>query len=196
MPFRRKVRQLRGKAYEKHSDTLISVIGPATDPIPDILIRDSEVGDRDPAGGTDTIQLGRGTNEECNVGDICKFINITVQASPRIIDTIANTGWLEWAFCIMKGSDPEPARTNLGTQTLGDIMTKYMRNMCIFTGAIPIGASQPAVATISLKIPRSKQRLVQGDVWRFFFLPRTASSTETGTATFKVLTSFNYKNYH
>lgn len=195
MPFRRKRRKLAGKAYEKHSDTLISVVGPGTVVIPSLLIRDSEVGDRSPDGNTDTIQLGRGNNEECNVGDVCKYINIHMQVGPRATQTVSE-GWIEWAFCIMKGSDPEPTKTNLGTNTLGDVMTKYLRNNCIFTGAIPVGTAQTAVAEISLKIPENRQRLVQGDLWRLFFLPRTVDATDTGTATFMVISSFNYKNYH
>ncbi len=199
MPFRRKRRMLLRKAYEKHSDSLFSVVGPGTVVIPSMLVRDSEVGDRSPDGATDTIQLGRGNNEECNVGDLCKYVNIHVAIAPRTTPdplAVVNIGWLEWAFCIMKGLDPEPTKTNIGTSTLGDIMTKYLRQGCIFTGSIPVGALQPAVAEITLKIPKNKIRLSQGDVWRFFFLPRTASSTETGTNNFKVITSFNYKNYH
>ncbi len=195
MPFHRRVRRLKGKSYEKHSDTLISVIGPGTSTVSSMLIRDSEVGDRDPAGGTDTIQLGRGNNEECNVGDLCKFINVHLQCGPRSTND-ASMGWIEWAFCIMKGSDPEPTTTNLGVQTLGDIMTKYLRNGCIFTGSVPLGRSQPSNAEISLKIPEARQRLVQGDVWRLFFSARTTIATETATNTFLVISSFNYKNYH
>ena len=69
---------LSGKAYEKHSDSLVSVIGPGTVVIPTMLVRDSEVGDRDPQGGNDTIQLGRSFAEECNIGDIVKFVNMMV----------------------------------------------------------------------------------------------------------------------
>ncbi len=196
MPRRRPFRKLRNKAYEKHSDTLISVIGPGTAVIPSMLVRDTEQGDRNPAGATDTIQLGRGNNEECNQGDICKYINITVAAGPRTTGADSSLGWLEWAFCIMKGSDPEPTKANLGTNTLGDIMTKYLRNKCIFTGTIPMGLAQCSVAEIKLKIPNMSQRLVLGDEWRFFFIPRTVVSTDTATNTFKVVTSFNYKNYH
>ncbi len=195
MPFRRKRRQLMGKAYEKHSDTLISIIGPGTATVSELLVRDSEVGARQPSGATDTIQLGRGNNEECNTGDICKFVNLQVMVAPRSATT-ANIGWLEWAFCIVKNVDPSPLVTNKGTNTLGDICTKYLRNQCIFTGAIPVGNAQPAVAVISLKIPKSRQRLVQGDEWKLFFWSRTTSSTETSTDMHKVITSFNYKNYH
>ncbi len=195
MARRRIRRQLQKMSYEKHSDSLVSVIGPGTVVIPSMLIRDSEVGDRSPDGNTDTIQLGRGNNEECNVGDLCKFINIHIQAGPKA-DASTSAGWIEWAFCIMKGSDAEPTKTNLGTNTLGDIMTKYLRNQCIFTGAIPIGFTQPASVTILLKIPKRWIRLVQGDVWRLFFMPRTVSTTETGTNNYHVVTSFNYKNYH
>ncbi len=195
MRHRRSYSKLRTKVYEKHSDTLISVVGPGTAVIPFLLIRDTEQGDRSPDGNTDTIQLGRGNNEECNQGDICKFINITAQVGPRQTQDIS-IGWLEWAFVIMKASDPEPTKTNLGTNTLGDIMTKYLRNKCIYTGAIPIGSAQCATEHIVLKIPRDSQMLKTGDEWKWYFMPRTTNSVETGGSSFKVVSSFNYKNYH
>ncbi len=188
-------RQLARMSYEKHSDTLVSVIGPGTVATPVMLVRDTEQGARDPEGQTDTIQLGRGNNEECNQGDICKYVNIMVQVGPRA-EQNTSIGWIEWAFCIMKNVDPDPSNVLAGIKTLGDICTKYLRNQCIFTGAIPVGANQAAVQAIQLKIPKTRQRLVLGDEWKFFFRARTTNSVETSTATFKVVTSFNYKNYH
>ncbi len=195
MPIRRFRRTLKGKSSEKHSDTLISVIGPGTATVSVLTVRDSEVGARTPAGNTDTIQLGRGNNEECNVGDSCKYVNITLSAGPRATADV-NNGWVEWAFCIMKAVDPDPLVTNKGTNTLGDICTKYLRNQCIYTGALPVGRQQTTTEHISLKIPSDRVVLRQGDEWKFFFWARTVSSTETSTDIFKVLTSFNYKNYH
>ncbi len=191
--------RLKFKAHEKHSDTKIHVIGPGTVATPFHIMRDTEVGARDPAGGNDTIQLGRGFGEECNIGDTCKYINIIVQAGPRNVNDPINAqdfGWIEWGFCIIKNSDPAPLNTNIGTFTLGDILTKYFRNDCIYTGAIPIGALQCAVQTITLKIPKSKVTLRVGDEWTFFLRARTISSVETATNSFKVLTSCNYINYH
>lgn len=196
MPFHRARRTLRGKSYEKHSDTLVSVIGPGTATIPVMLVRDTEVGDRDPAGGNDTIQLGRGLGEECNIGDSCKFVTIHIQAGPRLVDDLASMGWLEWGFVCHKNSDTAVAKTNLGTNTLGDILTKYFRNECIMTGNLPLSSSGCSSQEIALKIPKSKIQMRIGDVWEFIFAVRTVSTTETGTNTFKVLTSFNFKNYH
>ncbi len=189
---------LMGKSHEKHSDTLISTIGPATATFGRLLVRDTEQGARDPAGGTDTIQLGRGNNEECNQGDSCKYVNIHLQAGPRTVGNAntAENGWIEWGFVIQKNSDTLPAITNFGTQTLGDILTKYFRNQCIYTGNMPVGGQQPNSTEISLKIPKDRIVLKTGDEWVFYFGARTVSATETGTATFRVITSFNYINYH
>ncbi len=159
MPFRRKRRQLQGKAWEKHSDTLVAVIGPATATVSALIVRDTEQGARSEAGDTDTIQLGRGNNEECNQGDMCKFVNIHLQVAPRLASEVDTPGWVEWAFCVMKESDLDPTVTNKGTNTLGDICTKYLRNQCIFTGAVPLGQRQAIVQEISLKIPDKWQRL-------------------------------------
>ncbi len=185
-----------GKAHEKHSDSLFSVIGPGTAVIPTHVMRDTEVGDRDPAGGNDTIQLGRSYAEECNVGDTCKYMNIHIQAGPRLVDDLASMGWLEWGFVCHKNSDPIVAKTNIGTATLMDILTKYFRNDCIYTGNLPLNSSGCVSQEITLKIPKTKWTLRSGDVWELIFAARTVSTTETGTNTFKVITSCNYINYH
>lgn len=189
---------LKFKSHEKHSDTLVSTIGPATTPFGRLLVRDTEQGARDPAGGTDTIQLGRGNNEECNQGDTCKYVNIHIQVGPRVINATntIHSGWLEWAFCCHKQSDTVPAITNFGVQTLGDICTKYFRNECIYTGNVPVGGSQPASQEITLKIPKNKMVLKTGDNWVLYFGVRTISASETDSNTFRVITSFNYINYH
>ncbi len=196
MPRRRRLRAVL--AQEKHSGTKVHTIGPATTTIPEHIMRDTQVGARDPAGGNDTIQLGRSFEEECNIGDICKYINIHIQAGPRLVNAsnVANNGWIEWAFACHKESDTAPANTNLGTQTLGNIITTYLRQDCIYTGAIPVGGSQPSMAEISLKIPKSKQALRVGDQWVLYIAARTVSATETGTTDFRVITSFNYINKH
>ncbi len=189
-------RQLQGLGFEKHSGTKVHTIGPGTVVIANHIIRDTEVGDRTPAGNNDTITLGRSLSEECNVGDKCKFVNIHIQTGPRTITADTNVGWMEWAFCCHKGDDAPPVNTNLGTQTLGDVCTKYLRQECVYTGAIPIGKEQTAVAEISLKIPKNKVRLTVGDLWILYLFGRTVSATESGTNNFRVITSFNYKNYH
>ncbi len=194
MPFRKVRRTLRGKSYEKHSDTLIATIGPGTVAATALLVRDTEQGARDATGATDTIQLGRGNNEECNQGDVCKYVNLSIQAGPR--EHNVEMGWIEWAFCLMKNVELPPANTLSGTNTLGDICTKYLRNNCIYTGSIPVGKAQPVTQVIQLKIPRTRQRLVTGDEWFLFVRARTVDVTETATDSYRVILSFNYKNYH
>ncbi len=188
--------RLKFKAHEKHADTKVHTIGPGTVLMPFHIMRETEVGDRDPAGGDDTIQLGRGFGQECNVGDACKYINIHIQVGPRLITSSVNTGWLEWAFTCHKGSDPPPTNANSGVLTLGNICTNYFREECIYSGAIPVGVDQPAVAEIRLKIPKKKIVLRAGDEWTLWILARTVSVTETATDSHRVITSFNYINYH
>jgi len=184
-----------GKSREKHSGTKVHIIGPGTVLTPFHIIRDTEVGARDPDGGNDTVTLGRSFAEECNIGDECRYVNIHIQAGPRL-DDVTSSGWIEWGFCIVKNSDPLPTNTNIGTQTLGDILTKYLRNECLFTGNVPVGIRNPNSQEIRIKIPKSRQMLRVGDEWTLFIRGRTVSSTETGTSNFVVLTSFNFINHH
>ncbi len=196
MPRHRTQRVIQG--HEKHSGTKVHVIGPATVATAFMIVRDTEVGDRDPAGGNDTITLGRSFEEECNIGDVCKYVNIHLQGGPTTVSAgnIGNNGWIEWAFTCAKGSDPPPVNTNLGVSTLGDVCTKYFRNECIYTGNFPVGGAQPASQEITLKIPKTKWMLRVGDEWTLWLHARTVSSTETGTDTFKVYSSYNYINKH
>lgn len=183
------------KTYEKHSDTKVHIIGPGTIGVPFEIIRDTEQGDRSEDGNTDTIQLGRGNNEECNQGDICKYVNIHLEIMPTSSSDFT-TAVIEWAFVKMKASDLRPTKSNLGTNTLGDVMTKYLRNQCIFTGAIPIGQFQASVQEISLKIPKMMWMLKTGDQWLIFFNVRSSVITDTATDSVQLVSSFNYKNYH
>lgn len=195
--MRRRKATLRNLGNEKHSGTKIHVIGPGTTAIANHIIRNTEVGGRDPDGGNDTITLGRSYEEECNLGDKCKYLNINVACGPRQADgTSQYLGWVEWAVTMNKESDPLPTNSNLGTQTLGDVMTKYLRNECILTGTIPIGLNQCNNHAISIKVPSTKIALKTGDTWRIWFYARTISATETATDTFKVMSSYNFKNYH
>ncbi len=190
---------LKKLASEQHAASKVHTIGPGTVITAEHIIRDTQVGPRDPTGGNDTIQLGRSFAEECNIGDKCKFVNLFIQVSPRLIQdpiSIAKTGWLEWAFCCIKADTAPPTNVNLGTQTLQTVCTRYLRHDCILTGAIPVGALQPAVASIQIKVPRAKIKLTVGDEWILFLHFRTASATETGTAEVRVITSFIYRNYH
>ncbi len=189
----------RGKVSEQHSGTKVHTIGPGTVVTAEHVIRDSQVGARDPDGGNDTIQLGRSFEQECNIGDLCKYINLFIQVAPRTLGdppNVVTMGWLEWAVCLVKADTLPPTNTNLGIQTLGDVCTKYLRHDCIYTGNIPVGTTQPNNASISLKIPKAKIKLTVGDEWILFLHFRTTSATETGTTNVRVITSFMYRNYH
>ena len=181
---------------EKHSGTKVHTIGPGTAAIPFHVLRESQVGDRNPAGNNDTIQLGRAYDEECNIGDKCKYLNVHILCGPRALTDQNNVGWIEWAIAMHKGLDPIPTVTNIGTSTLGDIITKYLRNECILTGAVPVGLNQTGVAEIRIKVPSTKITLRAGDEWILYLYARTVSSTETATNSFRVISSFNFKNYH
>ncbi len=198
MPYHRRRAVLKYKSHEKHSDTLVGTIGPATTPLFKLIVRDTEQGDRSPDGDTDTIQLGRGNNEECNQGDTCKYVNLHIQCGPRAVSNTntINTGWLEWAFVCKKASDVDITIVNTGTNTLGDVCTKYFRNECIYTGVFPVGGHQSNTAEIAIKIPKTKMTLRTGDEWVLYCLVRTVSVTETSTDTFRLIASFNYINYH
>ncbi len=184
-----------GMASEQHANTKVHTIGPGTVTVANMIIRDTEVGNRDPAGQNATIQVGRSFAEECNIGDTCKYLNIFIQVGPRLEQFVAN-GWVEWALCMHKGSDTPPTNANLGLLTLGNVCTNYFRNECILTGAIPTGQNQPNYIEIKIKVPNFKQKLRVGDRYTLFLYARTISATETATNTFRVLTSFMYKNYH
>ncbi len=192
-------RMLAGLVSEQHSGTKVHTIGPGTVITAEHIMRDSQVGARNPTGGNDTIQLGRSFEEECNVGDKCKFINIFIQVAARNIpnpQVAKHLGWMEWAFCCIKNDTAPPVNTNLGTQTLGNVCTTYLRHDCILTGNIPVGVIQANSASINIKIPKAKIKLTVGDEWILFLHGRTASATETATDSYRVITSFIYRNYH
>ncbi len=195
MPFRRKKRQTLGMASEQHAGSKIHIIGPGTILVANHVIRDSEVGPRDPAGGNDTIQLGRSFDNECNIGDICKYVNLFIQVGPRA-HADASIGWVEWAFVKKLNQDAIPTNVNLGTQTLGTVCTRYFRNECIFTGAVPVGRAQPNIHNVTIKIPKQFQKLHVGEEFVIFLFARTVINVTTATDTFNVITSFIYRNYH
>ena len=193
---RRRRAMLKFLGNEKHSGTKVHTIGPGTVIIANHILRNTEVGDRTPAGNNDTITLGRSLEEECNLGDKCKYLNVHIQAGPRDDATSQNMGWIEWAIAMHKGDDVPPNNTNLGTNTLGDVVTKYLRNECILTGAIPVGVAQTNSASIRIKVPSTKIQLKLGDLWILYLYARTVSATTTATNFFRVITSYNFKNYH
>ncbi len=193
MPRHRVKRQTMGKLGVKKADSFIAVIGPGTAVTAfEVLVTD--VGARTLTGTEQTIQDAATTGETCRVGDLCKYVNLTIQAGPRT-QTAGNAGWIEWAFVCHKENDVVPPSTELGTETMGTVCMRMYRGDCIYTGAIPIGTTQPVVANISLKIPTNHTLMKVGDQWHLFMKMRTVSTTETATDLVKLIASFSYKVY-
>ncbi len=194
MPFRRRVRKLLISPSVKHSGSFLANIGAATAPVSLIVLKTGG-GPRSTDGSPQTIQSFASTDEDCRTGDICKLVNLHIEAGPRpdIAADKDRIGWLEWAFVCVRENETVVPITRLGVQTLGDVCTAMYRGECIYTGAIPIGNAQPVVAEISLKIPKTKTRIKLGDEWRFLTSFRAVDSASTGTATIRIVKSFNYK---
>ncbi len=180
----------------QHAGTLISLIGTSTVPAEQVVLK-TEAGPRNVTGANQDVSAERDTGNKCNVGDICKYINLFIQAGakPETGTQQDRTGWLEWAFVCVKESETNVPITTLGVQTLGVVCTNMFRNECIFTGAIPVGNDQPVYTAIHLKIPSTKQTIRIGDEWRFITSFRAVFNTSTSTNTVDLVKSFMYKGY-
>ncbi len=178
------------------SNTVVSTIGGATAPATFVVLN-PEYGARSVDGSEKTITDNRDTAETCNVGDICKYIHLFAQCSPRqtATDDDDRTGWLEWAFCIVKETETTVPITQLGVLTLGNVCTNMFRNECIYTGNFPVGNKQPNSMEAYIKIPKFKQKIVGGDEWRFITYFRDAEVTSTAGAAVRLIKSYMYKAY-
>jgi len=184
----------RGKSFLKHSSTLLATIGPATSPITRLSLVQTTVGARDEDGSSTTITSSRSTEQNCFAGDIVKYINIHIQTSPTD-QTSTRQGWLEYAVIQKKEDVLDPVNTNLGTQTLGDICTQYLRDQCLWTGFIPIGTTMPNGAELKIKIPPKFCRLTRGDEFVLYVAFRSNNSADVTTNANRVILSYNFKSY-
>ncbi len=194
MPFRRKVRRLLTTPSVKHSGSFLANIGAATAPASMIILKTSG-GPRSTDGSPQTIQSASSTDEDCQTADTCKLVNLHIEAGarPDVGAAKDRTGWLEWSLVCVRENETAVPITRLGVQTLGDVCTAMYRGECIYTGAIPVGDAQPVTGEISLKIPKTKQHIKLGDEWRFITSFRAVDAASTGTATIRIVKSFNYK---
>jgi len=179
-----------------HADTKIFNNGAGG--IPDQFeILETEAGSRTVTGVTINITSSRSTGEVVNTGDVVKYVNLFLEVSPRgnVGDAQDRTGWMEWAFVCVKESETDVPITQMGVQTLGVVCNNMFRNECIFSGAMPIGTTQPNYMEMKIKIPRFKQRIHIGDEWRFITSFRSNSSTSVSTTALRVVKSFMYKAY-
>jgi len=198
MPFRRKriKRQTMGKDPIKKSGTLIAgAIGPSS-AITAVTLITTPLG-RDGSGSTVTIRDAQNTENLANVGDIVKYINVHLQCGAR--DSIApeddTSGWLEWGIIKYKEGVIPPSNTQLGTKTLGDVLTQTFRGDCLMTGNFPVGGDIPNVAEIVLKVPKivSKMQLGSAILIYLHYVSVNNASTATDLASLRI--SFNYKLY-
>ncbi len=197
MPYRRRSIKLRQISMPvQHSDSLVSTMGAGSVPATMVVV-DTEAGARSVTGGASTIKAGAGTNEECNIGDTIKYINLFIEVGARFeaTQTDAGRGWLEWAMVMVKASETVVPITNLGTLTLATVCRNMFRNECILTGAIPVGPTQPVVAEIKIKVPRNKQKLRFGDQWRFITSFRDMVVTSASTTSMRLMKSMIFNCY-
>ncbi len=197
MPFRKRFikRQTRNKGHLQHSSTVIQSLGPASAPI-EFQIIETDVGARTVDGSQQIATAERNTGDNCNVGDLIKYVNIFIEAGVRTDESAQANGWLEYAVQWGKADDTAIPITNLGTQTLGTICARMFPQNTLLTGFIPLGKNQPNGAQLHIKMPRKCQYLKTGDMLRLWTSYRTSSSTETGTTQIRAVVSFLYNGYY
>ncbi len=187
---------LMGKQSMQHAGTVVDNVGNGS-AVQEQVILLTEAGPRNVTGANQDVTAERDTGNKCNVGDVCKYVNLFLQAAPR--SNIANpedrTGWIEWAFVCVKESETNVPVTTIGVQTLGVICTNMFRNECIYTGSMPLGETQPNSMSISLKIPKTKNTIRIGDEWRFITLFRAAGAASVAVDSVRLVKSFMYKGY-
>ncbi len=190
---RRKMRISSIRTGIQHSDTRIGNTGAAT--IESFDFVETQAGGRTVSGATQTTTANRDTAQICNIGDVIKFVNLFIEAGPRLTDVDDHTGWLEYAVVMVKDTETTVPTTQLGLFTLGDVCTKMFRNECIWTGAFPVGDKQPNNVSIPLKVPEFKQKLRIGDQWRLIMHFRSVDAGSVATAAVRFVASTIYKAY-
>jgi len=197
--MRHRIRRVTaGKVPVKHASTLLDNTGPAVGSFFGHVIFDTTVGLRLTAGGVQTIKDSATTEENCNVGDIIKYVNICLECSPRgaqPTNPLDNSGWLEWAIVYQKERATPPTVTNIGVLTLGCICSHAFREDCILTGCFPIGTAQAMSQDIKIKLPQRMCRLKLGSILRIFCFIRTSNSSDMRTDSHRLIASSHFKVY-
>ncbi len=191
-------RQTLGKVPIKHSSTLVDNTGPGVGSIFGHTIFETDVGDRIFSGTVQTLQDKANNEEVCRVGDIIKYVNICLQATPRGVqptDELDNAGWLEWAVVWQEERDTIPGVANIGVLTLGVVCSHGFRQNCLMTGCFPIGTKQAMAQDIKIKLPKKCTRLRQGSKLVVFCYIRTSKSTDTRTDSHRLIASSHFKSY-
>ncbi len=197
MKHRRRI--TAGKNPVKHASTLTANLGPGDGSFFSHLIYDTTVGARLGAGGVQTIKDTANTEENCNVGDIIKYINICLECCPRgVIPTneLDNCGWLEWAVVWQRESDNLPSVANIGVLTLGALCSHRYRENCFLTGCFPIGTKQAMSQDIKIKLPDRCCKIKMGDTLRCICFVRTSNSADMRTDSHRLIASSHFKVYN
>ncbi len=189
---------IKGKVAVKHSSCLVDNVGQGTATIFPHIIFQTDVGARALTGGVQTIRNEANTENDCNIGDTIKYVNICLEASPRGANPTNdndNAGWLEWAIVYQKERSAVPTTANLGVCTLGVVCSHAFREDCLMTGCFPLGTKQAMAQDIKIKIPERCQQIKMGSILRCFCHVRTSSSTDVRTDSHRLMASSHFKVY-
>ncbi len=196
--MRHRPRLTLNKVPIKHGSTLLDNTGPGVGSFFAHVIWRTEVGGRVAAGQPKDIKVNASTDEECNVGDIIKYVNICIQAAPRGADSTnikEDTGWLEWAIFWQSQSATVMTVANIGTDTLGVLNGRTYREDAIMSGCFPVGSRQSMSQDLHIKIPKRMCKLRMGNTLKIMCYMRGSSSTDTRTDSVRLLVSSQFKSY-
>lgn len=198
MVRRRKTRRTLGKEPIKKSDTIIANIGQGSSITELAILQSATI--RDVTGGNQSIRVSQDTSNIANVGDVCKYVNLCIEMAARATtDSLgavtAQQGWLEWGVVYQQEAKITPSSTNLGVQTLADVLTKTFRGNVLLTGCIPIGSVQPLAQDIKIKIPPKFVKVQQSSILSLYMHYRSESSTDIRSDSHRLVASCLYKLY-
>ncbi len=189
-------RRTLGKDPIKKSVTKVDTIGNGSNVNGFTLM--SSASTRSADGSLTTVRDSQTTGLSANIGDILKYVNICIEAASRNEMEQGeenDNGWLEWGVVYQQETSGFPGATNLGVQTLGDILVKTFRGNCLLTGCIPVGKAQPITQDIKIKIPQKYCKVQQSSILQLFYYFRSVNSTDLRTDSTKVVLSAIYKLY-
>lgn len=193
MRHRRIVRRTMGKDAIKKGTTLIDNIGSGS---PITVLDIASVQARSTTGAGQVIRDNQTTGADANVGDVLKYVNLCIEIANRDTNVEpADSGWLEYAVTFEKETSTPIPVTNIGTLSLPVIATRMFRGDCLWTGCIPVGAIQPMVSDIPIKIPKNKIKFQLGSALKLHMYFRSTDSTDMRTDSCRLVASALFKLY-
>ncbi len=151
------------------------------------------------ATATDNVFDGADTSHECSPNSIIKYFNIRLQEAIKTDESTQRPGWIEYGLVQFDNQGVEPSipaniTSNVGTQTLPELLRNNYRNHCIWTGAFGLSAETPGVLDLKIKIPDKFCKNQVGIFWVFYYMFRSSDSTDI-TTTVRNIYSHEYKCY-